>query len=607
MSVRLRRKSNLMESAMNSVDEKRQPHQYFGEELLPSHHFSVPAKGSPIKEIYSNTGNSTTKHGYGVEPQSDEVEQEARKKKDGGMMSRSPTLPPNKSPTYLVKTPSLVPSTTSVPKSTMPTFSPTGGNYSLDLRPTKIPTNSIAPSSRNGRLTAYVSVASSFALLLLFTLVGIHLTKKRRKVIKFYKDDPALCGDESIESEHSSTFQCIDDINSSPGSDKQNQQVNKGSTVTSKTQFSRIKMIKEFFVKSTKTKNNKTLYFQPTMPYLAENYATSVHCNATDETTTNDLYPSSSGTDESQRYNRRTPVSQLTSFPRIMSYPKAFSGSIVEERERNEWRLTIEDNLGDPTLLFKNCANVPTNNAPLTKQKLIDDESTGSIAIIYPEIVRQVMAVDQSLAEGLNQLDAANKQFTIEFDKLESLVASKEDNISDYDDEDGTERNPSSSSSSVINESLEKEETSRRLENDKLNTVFDAHKAEAKHAGSHAVKTSLYKSSIVNSLHRDEPDDISSNDEDENQNNTDFSSSRYPAHLKLHRINLPMDNPLHLSEQMSQRNVFSNPPSPLLVLTSKEEHAFVANDISTDEDDILSTGDSNEGFDFHSIRKRFNN
>jgi hypothetical protein len=78
--------------------------------------------------------------------------------------------------------------------------------------------------------------------------------------------------------------------------------------------------------------------------------------------------------------------------------------------------------------------------------------------------------------------------------------------------------------------------------------------------------------------------------------------SNYPSPLEHRLIESSVDGEPELNRRRCDKFTvsFSNPPNPLLA-SKKDEELF--GNSSTEDDDILST--SNEEFDFHSIRKRF--
>jgi hypothetical protein len=595
------------------VEGVRQPHLYFGIEHVPLHHYAVKEKGSLVHEIIPVDSNTTNQISL-VGITSDKMENAAKKKKDGGMMSRAPTLQPTKSPNAFAKTPSSLSNAPTDLTSTFPSFSPPSRNTKLSLRPTAIPGNTLVPSARDKQYTTYVSVASAFAFVALITCAAINLSKKRKKSIDFIRDDPALYGDASIASERSSTFQCNEDgapasnqpapfskrvqkdsVKLLPGSTRQKQRVGAKNVIA---RFFRFRSINRF--ERSKEKNTANVYFAPSSPYLIDSYTISMQQTSIDETAINELCHSSSRTDELTGHNL-SDIPSLTCDPR---FPDNVSVNIpvTEESERIAWRAALED--FDET---SSRSHEPQNRQPVffdqpnlyatlapsqsNSQISVDDESTGTIDNMYPDIVKQVKSVDQNLKEGLDQFKAVDKQFSIELDKLEaSLVRTRGKNkINNCDDLDD------SCSSSDVDEFLEKDGSHQRSQ-----LLYGG---ASKWTNLSAAKPSLYPNSnnAYTDSHPDDINDTSTNDDEKPMNSPFAVPSRYPTYNEHRQIVSSIDDEIDQSRRRCNKFSFSNPPK-LLLATKQEDDSF--GNSSTEEDDILST--SNEEYDFQSIRKRFN-
>jgi hypothetical protein len=233
--------SRLSESFDESVDYARHPHHYYGIQYLPSPHHVVTSSSNQESEVQSNNDTITSANqitdvaylstvGSSQETLSPQLQYKnlvisssgikrtlKQKTKKGGLKSLIPTLTPARSPMVNTNTPTSFPIVEKAPDHQIVSFSPVAVNItaipnaSKDFEKenaTETPTILQKSSSKEERSPVYVLSASAILLIAIFAFAMIRRTKKRHRLVKLNRTDPALCGDASISSEHSSTFQC---------------------------------------------------------------------------------------------------------------------------------------------------------------------------------------------------------------------------------------------------------------------------------------------------------------------------------------------------------------------------------------------------------------
>jgi hypothetical protein len=233
--------SRLSESFDESVDYARQPHHYYDMQYLPSPHHAITSSSNQESDVESKYDTITSANqitdvaylstvGSSQETLSSQLQYKdsvfsscgikrtlKSKTKKGGMKSLTPTLTPARSPMVNTNTPTSFQIVEKAPDHQTVSFSPVAvtiaaiPNASKDFEKenaTESPSILQKSSSKEERSPVYVLTASAILFIAIFAFAMIRRTKNRHHLVKLNRTDPALCGDASISSEHSSTFQC---------------------------------------------------------------------------------------------------------------------------------------------------------------------------------------------------------------------------------------------------------------------------------------------------------------------------------------------------------------------------------------------------------------
>jgi hypothetical protein len=643
--------SRLSESFDESVDSVRQPHHYFGKEYLPSPHHVVNSSSNLDSEVQSNndtitSANQITDVAYlstvsssqeTLSPQlqykdlvitPSEIKQAQKSKtKKGGMKSLTPTLTPTRSPMVNTNTPTSFQIVEKAPDHQTVSFSPVAvtiaaiPNASKDFEKetaTETPSILQKSSSKEERSSVYILTASAILFIAIFAFAMIRRTKKRHHLVKLNRTDPALCGDASISSEHSSTFQCEHE---SVHNDRPTTSTSKvltsftevpaqpiSHTRKCKTQDDIVLQIKQLFsgnLRSTKRKQlfakarrrtNPNEYFPPSSPYLVDEYTCSNLCKSNRQRNVEVKCASLPLVDQPLHHIDTKPTSSIPISP---GYHESTGLKMVDESEIIAQSVaTLDQYFTDKSghchvLESDDCSKQPLphnshfRDVSITNQKSIDDESFGSIEFINPEIVKQFKVVDQRLSEGFEQFKAVDQKLTIEFDKLEASLVRKH--------------------------SISNVRTAGDCPDDHFGVLLDRADGESNPEPQEpkSPEQLLYHNNPIISDHQDDSDDYSSNDEDErryqfHQIQKHFASSWYQKPLEQRSTEASLVNAIQNGDQMNHNFITSSPPKSLLLPKNSSigDQLSTGNSSTEEEEDILSL--SKEEFNFQDIRNRFN-